>query len=82
MATAEDNDMNKPETNPVTRFYRNDKKGWRPAINAMCAFCVGCTSELQGEKFKEHIEPGFRVTIAQCAVFACPIHHLRPYQEK
>lgn len=68
------------ESNPVKRFYENGKAGWRPAINAMCGFCVGCSAQLQGEMFTDHIEPGFRETIRQCAVFACPIHHLRPYK--
>ena len=72
----------KPETNPVKRFLLNDRKGWRPAINAMCAACVGCSAELQGEGFRDHIEPQFKQTIRQCAVFGCPIHHLRPYQVK
>ncbi len=70
----------KQETNPVTRFFKAGKKGWKPAINAMCASCVGCSSELQGKGFREHIEAGFRETIRHCAVLGCPIHHLRPYQ--
>ena len=74
--------MVKPETNPVKRFYEKGKIGWRPAINAMCAFCVGCSAKLQGDRFIDHIEPGFRDEIRYCGVLGCPIHHLRPYQEK
>jgi hypothetical protein len=74
--------MNKPETNPVKRFYRNGKKGWRPAINAMCATCVGVTCEAQGSGLIDHIPDGFRKEITHCAVLTCPIRHLRPYQEK
>jgi len=42
------------ENNPVKRFYQNGKKGWRPAINAMCASCVGCSAALQGKGFKDY----------------------------
>lgn len=75
-------DALKPEANPVKRFFERGKVGWRPAINAMCASCVGCSAQLQGKGFRDHVEAGFRDTIRQCAVFACPIHHLRPYQNK
>ena len=72
----------KPETNPVKRFYKNGKKGWRAAINAMCAHCMGCSTHLQGPGFVDHIEPGFRVQIRDCSSPGCPLHHLRPYQDK
>ena len=72
--------MTAPENNPVKRYLQNGKRGWRPAINAMCANCCGCTAQLQGDGFKDHLEPGFRDSIRQCAVFGCPIWHLRPYQ--
>jgi len=70
------------ENNPVKRFYQNGKKGWRPAINAMCASCVGCSAALQGKGFKDYLEAGFRDEIRSCTVFSCPIRHLRPYQVK
>ena len=74
--------MHKQESNPVKRFFQNGKKGWRPAINAMCGSCVGCTAHLQGSGFVDYISDGFRTEIAHCAVLGCPIHHLRPYQKK
>ncbi len=72
----------KHETNPVKRFYQSGKKGWRPAINAMCATCVGCTAQLQGKGYQDYLPEGFRNEIRHCAVLGCPIHHLRPYQDK
>ncbi len=68
------------ENNPVKRFFDNPK-GFRPAINAMCATCCGCTCEKQGASFKNHMEAGFRTTIKTCGITSCPLHSLRPYQE-
>jgi hypothetical protein len=67
------------ENNPVKRFFDNPN-GFRAAINAMCATCVGCTAEKQGAGFKNHMEPGFRTTIKECVVTSCPLQGLRPYQ--
>lgn len=70
------------QANPVKRFFERGKPRGKATINAMCAFCVGCTAEIQGKGFVDHVEAGFRETISQCEVYACPIHHLRPYQKK
>lgn len=74
--------MNKPETNPVKRFFERRPPGMRAAVNAMCAQCAGCTSALQGSQFTDHIEPGFREVIGTCGITSCPLHTLRPYQSK
>ena len=44
------------------------------AIKTMCAHCVGCT--------QNRLESGFRTLIAECEVFACPLHAFRPYVAK
>lgn len=44
----------------------------RFAINAMCANCMGCTTE--------NIEQGFRNNIKHCTSNSCPLHSFRPYQ--
>lgn len=68
--------------NPVTKCFAAEKPSWRLSINAFCATCMGCSSELQGPGYAEHMEQGFRHMIRDCPSTACPLHHWRPFQEK
>ena len=60
------------EHNPIKRAGK--KPTYLNAIKAMCAHCMGCTSD--------HMEDGFRQSIRDCSSTACPLHNYRPYQEK
>ena len=71
-----------PEHNSVVRFYAGNKRSLRGAINAMCGTCVGTTASAHGEGFKDRIEPGYRTEIRCCTVLSCPLHGLRPFQQK
>jgi hypothetical protein len=68
----------KPEMNPVTRNLQ--KTGRKAAIDAMCAYCMGCTSSLQGNRFTDHLEAGFRTAIRDCSAPHCPLFPWRPFQ--
>lgn len=70
-----------PEMNPVIRYFESDKVGWKGAIAAMCATCVGCTSTKQGKGFEDYMTKGFRSEIRNCQVFSCPLRTIRPYKE-
>ena len=59
--------------NPILKALNNPKSR-SAAIAAKCCDCVGCD--------KSHVEPGFRTTIAECAVSDCPLHSFRPYTTK
>ena len=63
-----------PENNPYRKFMRGPKTSRAGAIKAMCAYCMGCTLE--------EINPGFRSDIRNCTSTYCPLHSMRPYQEK
>jgi len=67
-----------PENNPVTRNLKKTTR--KRAIEAMCAHCMGCTSTLQGSGFKNHLEAGFRASIANCTASHCPLYQWRPFQ--
>ena len=68
------------EDNPIKRYYA--KRGRKNAINAMCAYCMGCTSVEQGNGQIDHLEQGFRTEIRHCSASACPLYDFRPYQGK
>ena len=71
--------MTSAEYNPVTRGLQNPTR--KNAINAKCAECMGCTSALQGDRYADHLEPGFRTLIAECSAPSCPLWTWRPYQK-
>jgi hypothetical protein len=60
------------QTNPIVRALENPTRS--KAIHAMCCQCMGCTVE--------HLEPGFRRDIRDCASTGCPLHKFRPFQTK
>ncbi len=53
--------------NPIEKSRRNPKS-LRLAINAMCAYCMGCP------------DPGWKGQIRDCTATSCPLHPQRPYQ--
>ena len=57
--------------NPIQKSIKNPNS-FRAAINAMCAYCMGCTDD--------HLEAGFRSEIRDCSAPHCPLWKLRPYQ--
>lgn len=59
------------EHNPLARFDPL-RDGRKAAIEAMCAACMGCTSE--------KAEPGFKRAISECTSKQCPLWTFRPYQ--
>ena len=61
----------KAEFNPVLRAQNKPTR--KNAINAMCAYCVGCT--------ESDLEAGFRQLIKDCSSYRCPLHNYRPYAE-
>ncbi len=69
---------NKREMNPIKRYYVKSTR--KAAINAMCAYCMGCMSTEQGNGSQDHLEPGFRTEIRNCSAPACPLFDYRPYQ--
>ena len=71
---------NKPETNPIKRYYAKPTRKY--AINAMCAYCVGCTAVEQNNGQDDHLEQGFRTLISECSATACPLYKFRPYKGK
>jgi hypothetical protein len=66
-------DFKTKSTNPFDQLAAKPKSK-ALAIKTMCAHCVGCT--------QNHLESGFRTLIAECEVFACPLHSFRPYAAK
>jgi hypothetical protein len=63
------------EHNPVAKIAAVGKSpSLRLHINAMCAYCMGCTAD--------RMEPGFRRLIRHCSAEACPLWAVRPYQTK
>ena len=70
----------KPEMNPIKRYH--EKGGRKRAIDAMCAYCMGCTAVEQGNGQEDHLEQGFRNEIKHCTSPACPLFEFRPYQDK
>jgi hypothetical protein len=71
-------DAKKQECNPIKRHYAKPTR--KTAINAMCAYCMGCTSVEQGNGQDDHLERGFREEIRHCTAPACPLFSFRPYQ--
>ena len=63
-----------PEHNPITRLADTQKHSLRAHIDAMCAYCMGCTAE--------GINPGFRSEIRACSAPNCPLYKVRPHQRK
>lgn len=59
-------------TNPIVRL--KSKPTYKHAIHAMCAHCVGCTTD--------HLEPSFSCDIRDCTSHSCPLWHFRPYKDK
>ena len=70
----------KREMNPIKRYYAKPTR--KSAINAMCAYCMGCTSVEQGNGQENHLEQGFRNKIKYCTSPACSLFDFRPYQDK
>lgn len=68
----------KAEMNPIKRHYAKPTR--KTAINAMCAYCVGCTAVEQNNGQEDHLEQGFRTYISNCTAPACPLYGFRPYQ--
>ena len=66
-------DFKTKSTNPFDQLAAKPKSK-ALAIKTMCAHCVGCT--------QNRLESGFRTLIAECEVFACPLHAFRPYVAK
>lgn len=63
----------KKEHNPIVRLIKLEKAGkrsLRASIDAMCAHCMGCTSN--------SVESGFRREIRGCTAYNCPLHNVRP----
>lgn len=58
------------ESNPLKQYQSKPTRAM--AIKAMCAHCMGCTSE--------HIEQGFKQSIRDCDSTHCPLHRFRPYR--
>jgi hypothetical protein len=70
----------KVEMNPIKRYYAKQTR--KSAINAMCCYCMGCTSVEQGNGQEDHLEQGFRIEIKHCTSQACPLFQYRPFQAK
>ena len=68
----------KPEMNPIKKFYVKPTR--KTAINAFCAYCMGCTAVEQNAGQEDHLEVGFRTEIRHCSSLACPLFDYRPYQ--
>jgi hypothetical protein len=68
----------KAEMNPVKRYYAKPTR--KSAINAMCAYCMGCTAIEQKNGQEDHLEHGFRNEIKHCTAPACPLFRFRPFQ--
>jgi hypothetical protein len=68
------------EMNPVKRHYSKPTR--KSAINAFCAYCMGCTSVEQGNGQEDHLESGFRTYIRECTSTGCPLFEFRPYKGK
>ena len=56
-------------TNPIARAEEKPTRG--NAIAAMCAHCVGCTTD--------RLETGFRDSIRDCSSRDCPLWSWRPF---
>lgn len=81
-----------PENNPIATYFKGDLKSKAKAIKAMCAHCMGCSSELQSYtyhapdgtakpvEYENHLEQGFRQAIRVCASKSCPLWAVRPFQ--
>jgi hypothetical protein len=73
--------MSRPaETNPIKQAYQKGTRKY--AIHAFCSSCMGCTASEQGNGLTDHLEPGFRALIRECASTHCPLYCWRPYQAK
>lgn len=66
--------MSDIEYNAYKKFMNAEHKTRGQAIKAMCAHCMGCNID--------HMEPGFRESVRECAATSCPLHSFRPYQVK
>ena len=67
--------MKSPEHNPILKLPKQGRSvSLRAHINAMCAYCMGCTPD--------RIEPGFRREIRACSSPQCPLWAVRPYQQE
>jgi hypothetical protein len=56
--------------NPILKALKHPNSR-AAAIAAKCADCVGCDLN--------HLERGFRRSIAECELVHCPLHSFRPY---
>ena len=63
--------MSTRDHNPISRYQKHPTP--KNANNAMCATCVGCTSD--------HLELGFKEDIKNCSRHDCPMYKKRPYQQ-
>lgn len=59
--------------NPIRKALKHPNSR-AAAIAAKCADCVGCNLN--------HLESGFRRSIAECELNHCPLHQFRPYTAK
>lgn len=59
------------QTNPIIRAIEHPT--FKNAIHAKCAECFGCEPD--------HLESGFRESIAECKSYTCPLRPFRPYQK-
>jgi hypothetical protein len=59
--------------NPILKALKHPNSR-AAAIAAKCADCVGCNLN--------HLEPGFRKSIAECEQDHCSLHQFRPYTNK
>lgn len=59
----------KSEYNPIIKSRENHTSRAR-AIKAMCAHCMGCTTD--------RIEPGWLNEVRNCSAPHCPLYNFRP----
>jgi hypothetical protein len=70
----------KREMNPIKRHYAKPTR--KTAINAMGAYCMGCTAVEQNNGQGDHLEPCFTGYIRDCTAHSCPLFGYRPYQSE
>ena len=59
--------------NPIRKALKHPNSR-AAAIAAKCADCIGCNLN--------HLESGFRRSIAECELYHCPLHQFRPFTDK
>jgi hypothetical protein len=59
--------------NPILKALKHPNSR-AAAIAAKCADCVGCNLN--------HLESGFRRSIAECELNHCPLHQFCPFTDK